>query len=196
MKKIIGLIISFIFISFSNLMADKTFIYIDVSNINRLDKVKEITKKIVDSIGYQDYIVYISNGENPIVIENQKRSRLKNSLKQLNSINPSQPNLNIEINSINKILTKKGWVREVNDENRVLNEEFNFVFISNLSEIIDYDLTTRFIDKLILSNRLLSKGKLIENSTLKVFADNQDSTVNIKSLKTTYQIRNYGIKEF
>jgi hypothetical protein len=176
--------------------ACKNVIYIDVSNIENLQEVVEITNDIIKSKPNENFIIYISNDDNPIIITN--RERLNEELKNIFYIHPSIPMYNEEIKALNELLGNNNYCNNIETQTSNLSQKeiVNFYFILNLNQSIEYNQTKYFIDKLMLTNRLMFQHKLINNVKLKVYYDTNKSNYKIKQLSSTYKIKKYEIDEF
>lgn len=195
MKKIlIILLIGIISLGSTNKLKTKVFIYLDVSEIKRLDKVADLTKEIVKENSADGFILYVSNGNKPIVINS--RSSLKTGLKRLMYINPSKPIPNDDIRKINKLFSQKRILKNINKNDSLRNVDMKFYFILNLNQSVDNNQIKTIVDRLLLTNRLLVNNKLTKGCKVTIKYDIKDSYYDINNLEKSNKNKGYEIFGF
>ena len=195
MKKLLMvLLLGFISLGSTTKVKTKVFIYLDVSEIKRLNEVADITREIVKENSADGFILYISNGSKPIIINS--RTSLQTGLKRLMYISPSKPIPNDDINRINKLFSQKRILKNINSEDSLRNTDMKFYFIFNLNQSVDNNQTKTIVDRLLLTNRLLVNHKLVKGCKVDIKYDIKDSYYDINSLKKINKNKGYEIFGF
>ena len=130
-------------------------IYIDLSDnsINR-DNIISQTKQIINSNNTENFIVFISNGVNPIIINDYvKLDKALNELLYMS--NPSSPDMNYDIDTLNSLMNRKSFINNKLEPKELIKLYF-FIIPNSKNEI--------FIQRFLLSNRLTSKMGAYEKS--------------------------------
>lgn len=161
-----------------NLFADNiTIIYIDISDRPNLERVIEITKQIVYSNTTDEFLVFISYGNEPILIDDI--NNIEEELIKLNET-PSPPFINDDIDKLNTIISKRSFLKNNN-------VTFNFLLTPSNSANI-------FINRLLLTNRLINRDGLISNIGVNVYPFGDRETEEYKSNCKIFKEKKYEIK--
>jgi hypothetical protein len=136
-----------------------------MSNIDHLDSISNIISRIVEENQSDDFILYISNNSNPIIVYSKRE--IESSLKKLSSLYTSLPDIDDEIDRINEVFDRqKLFLDFTNKENT---DELDFYFIMDYEKTKMYNLITRFINKLLLTNRLITGDGLATGIQVTVY---------------------------
>lgn len=180
MKYIILLFI-FIFISIYS-KSNTTIVYIDVSKSSNKEKIIKQTKYLVNKNISDDFIVFISNDNTPIIITNI--NSLDKKLNELFYITPSSPFIDDEVDTLNYYMDN--FKLSVNSNNNI-----DFFFFSPPS-----DKTNILITKLLLSNRLSNKDGLKKNIKVSILYEEEKETYETKKYYELFKQKKYEIKYY
>lgn len=186
-----GFIIIFVLFcnSFSGLCAGINVIYIDKNKIPDVKSIIVVVKKILQEKPNEDFMVYISNDMDPIIIHDM--DMLSRDLEILYRITPSEPNCSEDAIKI---------TYEINKKHKIQNEiEFNekvhlfFILDASKSSLQKKKLIQRFL----LINGWMNKNGLSENIKVSLYlnkGDCQQSKIN--EIKNNFNNLKYEISFF
>ena len=171
----------FLFLCFSMYSkSNTTIVYIDISKKTNKEDIIKQTKQIINKNSNDNFIVFISNDNAPIIITNIEY--LDKELKKLYYISPSSPSINDETDTLNYYIDNIGL-----NVNATTNMAFYF-FTEPTNK------TKRLITKVLLSNRLSNNEGLKNNITVNVLFEKRKETNEIKKNYELYKQKKYEIK--
>ena len=161
-----------------NMFADNiAIIYIDLSDRPNLERVIEITEQIVSTTTTDEFLVFISFEGKPILIDDINKIDIE--LSKIN-VTPSSPDINKNIDALNALITKKGYLKN----NQVT---FSFLLTAN-------DRANIFINRFLLTNRVISREGLINNVNVGIYPFGDKNTEEYKSNYKIFKEKKYDIK--
>lgn len=178
----------YIFFTFSSLsifaQSDVTILYIDASeNENRLNAIIQKAKDIINQSN-GDVLLYIANGENPIISED--RDEFNRTLNIIKREYISSPNLLDDIKSINARILANAWITDLNNDAK-LSSSVSFVFMIEEGNYHSFQIENMLIKQLLFSNNLYKNSILKHNCNVNVILDkNSDSFVQDKINEITF----------
>ena len=187
----VSVIIIFCFIfSLESVFSNTHIIYADISKKNIADIESEI-KEIVSNIEDESFILYISNGNNPLICE--ERQKLSNVFEELNYMPvPSRPDPFTDVDSLNAIITEKQLLKNINKKQRQLQKAVKFYFF--LHHVDYYNHIEKIVKEIILTNRLKNENGLLNKCHVSVFIDKDKTRKKIKKYQKDYKY--YDIKKY
>ena len=178
MKKLILNLIMIAF-SLSTIAQSKVaVIYIDASNSgDKLILMQEEIKKINNN--NDNVILYISNGESPLIATNKEE--VEKSSVRLRMISPNYPDIRFDINKLNKELLKNNILSNIMNHtlNSGVESSIDFHFFFDKSDYESNNFKRNIIQKLLLSNNLEFNNKIHKNCKVIVhngIKDNRSTT--------------------
>jgi hypothetical protein len=169
----VGITFGLLFIALS-ISATTNIVYIDVSSILDLKAVIETTKNIVLKNKDEDFIIFISNDNNPVIIT--ERYNLNEELNILYEIDPSIPDLSKDIDTLNTLLNEIIHLEFQTDSSELL-----FSFILDVNQTIFYNHIQSLVDKLLLTNSMIKNGKPIKGVEVFVYFNIRNTTNKVKN---------------
>tara|TARA_B110000967_G_C18784129_1_gene509855 strand:- start:316 stop:849 length:534 start_codon:yes stop_codon:yes gene_type:complete len=153
-----------------------TFIYIDLSDSPNKERVQQLTEKIVKSNQTYEFIIFISNDVEPILID--EVDKIQEVISSINQV-PSKPYINKDIELINELMYKRNILKN----NKV---HFNFLLTPTNS-------ANRFINKLLLTNRLVDREGLDSDVKVSIYPFGDKETEEYKSNCNIFKEKKYEI---
>lgn len=134
------------------------FIYVDAVHIDcKTELIKKI-KKIINNNQYKNFIIFISNGRYPYVL-NQEDS-IEKKLNIIYQIDRGSIDLNYEIDTINGLLFEFPYFGQN------MKDTISFNFIMEEVSYSQYEYKQRFVERFLLANRMIKDGKIEKNIIL------------------------------
>lgn len=167
------------FLIFGNIFSQNVvdIIFVD---LHASDNINRILKNEIESIALnsKEFIIYISNSNDPVIID--KPSEIDGKLNYaLNKLTTRAIKPLDDIKKINTLILSNGFLSNINliSPNKDLNNDLVFHFFFDKNEY-EYGLKEDFIDKLLLTNRLLYiNGNTHKDVSIKVYlTDNKENT--------------------
>lgn len=194
--KFILYLFSFFFLS-TPICAQKSVnvIYVDFSatkNLNKLsEEVFEIAKKAEG-----DVLLFLSNDKYPIIIKD--KNEIKNALNEISSLRPSKPDFFDEADTINTILSTEKLLSNFlkKEESGAIGEIVNFFFFLNAEQSNLYRQDKYFVNRILLSNRLLNKAGLSRRSTVNLYFNSSDAPSEQTYISNLKSKKLYNIYEY
>jgi hypothetical protein len=183
------LLIKIIFLFLPFILSAKTaVIYIDavhrISNdsfqLDYANGVISITDSILAINDYDKVVVFISNGNDPIIIT--KKSNFNNRI--IYDRLQGGININDEICRLNMVMVEQNVLGDLYNKDSV-----DFHFIMEIKSVSVYNYFQYFFDKLLLINRLVKEGQLQPNVLFKVYFPNKDKLDMYYSDKSTILLK-------
>ena len=155
MKNIIVLILIFITAMVFG-QRDVMVLYVDASSSeDKYDKIQDRFNNLVNENPNKDILLYISNGDNPIVANN--RGDVAKSLRKMRSFLLQSPNPLYDVKRINSLLRKEGYVYNISQitKNDGVDQDISFHFYFDLRDYTNLQLKDKIIKPLLFTNRLM-----------------------------------------
>ncbi|OUV44323.1 MAG: hypothetical protein CBC71_01535 [Rhodobacteraceae bacterium TMED111] len=165
----------FIISSFSVLaQSNVSILYIDASeNDNRLNAIIQKANNIINQSD-DEFLLYIANGENPFVTQDQQE--FDKTLKKIKRETINSPNLLDDVKAINSTMLSNSWVSDLFDGKDLINS-ISFVFIIEESNYHSFQFENLFIKQLLFSNNLYRNNMLVDKCSVSVFLDKDNSRI-------------------
>lgn len=184
------------FMNFSNPQNEKDFIYVAFSDTKRLSLLEDKVTELIQGID-GEILFFMSNDNKPIVIT--EKDAVSNALDQMYNLRPSLPDFVEEIDSINSLFSAHNFITGLNDQEVNNGGQVNFHFFLNLEKAQLYRQDTKFIDQLLLTNRILFKNKnrVPANIKVNIYIDldgvdeNSNSFISQLEKKGYYEVYTY-----
>lgn len=126
------LIIIFLFVLlpyrlYSQADSEYHFVYIDISKTKELSNLQAYLDNLYKQIKDQKYVFFLSNRNEPKVATNQKS--FNKLLASISNISPSAPNLNTDIEQINRVMSENDFLSydESQQSNKRLNTKYKLI---------------------------------------------------------------------
>lgn len=171
MKKFIVIIILTI-LNVSLAWAGNHIIYIDLSSDkSSMSETEERVNNLLDSIKQESFLLFISNGTEPYICENE--NEVQQAFEDLSyGSSPVRPDYYDDIDTINTILTQNTLLSEINQKNRKIQEKTVLHFFLEPDQADYYKHCKYIVDRILFVNRLIDKkGRLIDNCKVVVNFD-------------------------
>ncbi len=166
----------FFFLQFKVSADSITFIYIDLSDRPNLERVQQLTEQIVRSHQTDEYLVFISYADEPILIDDvDKIQEVIGSINQA----PSKPFINKDIERINELISKRNILK---------NNEVHFSFF-----LTPTHSSKVFINRFLLSNRLVGRDGLKSGINVSIYPFGDQESEEFKTICTIFKEKKYEI---
>ena len=179
MKRLILLFIFIIYSIYSK--ADTIIVYIDVSDNPNKEEIIRQTKILIQNKN-DEFIVFISNDNTPIIINNT--DYLDTDLNKLFYISPSSPSIDDDTDTLNYYIDYIGI--KTNSTKQI-----SFYFYTTPTT-----KTNSLISRILLSNRLANSNGLKDNVNVNIIFDKNKETIETKKNYELFKIRKYEIKYY
>jgi hypothetical protein len=182
----------------SKVNAAKHFVYVDVSELDTIEEKKlySLVDSLVTSFNTDDFILYFSNDNYPVVFFD-KNSYFLNKKRLDVELHPSKPYYSFEIDTINKLFSSHRFISEIQQHSpESFNNELTFHFIMNQNHSIEYQQIKYLVDRILLSNRLMYDECVVKGTFVNIYCQ-VDEYLNFKEeVKNRCNERKYAIVKY
>jgi hypothetical protein len=145
------------------------FVYADAStNLSQFSIRNKLFNAVQDS--EHKLILYISNGKSPLVSSNIYETQLL--VDKISKLSIPEPNIVFDLDSINKLFCADSILSEVSLRASDIKENFVFYFFFNAAQCRLKKQDVRIARALLLSNRLMTKNRLLSSCRAKLYIQN------------------------
>lgn len=170
------------------------FMYADASaNENN----QALTTKLYDALQETDsrVLVYISNGSTPIV--STSIYDMQNVVNSLSKLHPPFPNAIFDVDSINRIFNSESAFDFTNTSNAKSNaDDLLFFFFFDVNSCRLNNQIGKIAERILLSNRLISKNGLNANCKIRIYFSNVQTTADKNYLRFLKEEKGYEVVEY
>lgn len=168
MKKIILLFFCILNLCTASAQKSTNFIYVDFSSTKKLSKLSEKVKTVAKDFN-EPFVLFISNDNAPIIIK--ENASVENGLNQIFSLRPSSPDFINEIDTINATFSNLNLNLGLHQQGSSSNDKAIFYFFLNTEKFEQNFQNKNLIDRLLLTNQLISKVGVIKDVEVIIFLD-------------------------
>jgi hypothetical protein len=188
-------LLSFLLTStFVNAQGKLVFMYADAS-ANTSNQA--LTTKLYDALQETDsrLLVYISNGANPVV--STSIYDMQNVVNALSTLKPPLPNVVFDVDSINRIFNAESSFDFSNLSSSKNNADdlFFFFFFDVNTCRLDKQIE-KIAERILLSNRLISKNGLNANCKIRIYFNNVQSEIDKNYIRYIKEEKGYEVVEY
>lgn len=188
-------LLSFLLTStFINAQGKLVFMYADAS-ANTSNQA--LTTKLYDALQETDsrLLVYISNGVNPVV--STSIYDMQNVVNTLSKLKPPLPNVAFDVDSINRIFNAESSFdfSNLNSSKNNADDLFFFFFFDVNTCRLNKQIE-KIAERLLLSNRLISKNGLNANCKIRIYFNNVQSEIDKNYIRYIKEVKGYEVVEY
>ena len=188
-------LLSFLLTStFVNAQGKLVFMYTDAS-ANTSNQA--LTTKLYDALQETDsrLLVYISNGANPVV--STSIYDMQNVVNALSTLKPPLPNVVFDVDSINRIFNAESSFdfSNLNSSKNNADDLFFFFFFDVNTCRLDKQIE-KIAERILLSNRLISKNGLNANCKIRIYFNNVQSEIDKNYIRYIKEEKGYEVVEY
>ena len=188
-------LLSFLLTStFVNAQGKLVFMYADAS-ANTSNQA--LTTKLYDALQETDsrLLVYISNGANPVV--STSIYDMQNVVNALSTLKPPLPNVVFDVDSINRIFNAESSFdfSNLNSSKNNADDLFFFFFFDVNTCRLDKQIE-KIAERILLSNRLISKNGLNANCKIRIYFNNVQSEIDKNYIRYIKEEKGYEVVEY
>ena len=188
-------LLSFLLTStFVNAQGKLVFMYADAS-ANTSNQA--LTTKLYDALQETDsrLLVYISNGANPVV--STSIYDMQNVVNALSTLKPPLPNVVFDVDSINRIFNAESSFdfSNLNSSKSNADDLFFFFFFDVNTCRLDKQIE-KIAERILLSNRLISKNGLNANCKIRIYFNNVQSEIDKNYIRYIKEEKGYEVVEY
>jgi hypothetical protein len=188
-------LLSFLLTStFVNAQGKLVFMYADAS-ANTSNQA--LTTKLYDALQETDsrLLVYISNGVNPVV--STSIYDMQNVVNTLSKLKPPLPNVAFDVDSINRIFNAESSFdfSNLNSSKNNADDLFFFFFFDVNTCRLNKQIE-KIAERLLLSNRLISKNGLNANCKIRIYFNNVQSEIDKNYIRYIKEVKGYEVVEY
>jgi hypothetical protein len=180
--------------TFVNAQGKLVFMYADAS-ANTSNQA--LTTKLYDALQETDsrLLVYISNGANPVV--STSIYDMQNVVNALSTLKPPLPNVVFDVDSINRIFNAESSFDFSNLSSSKNNADdlFFFFFFDVNTCRLDKQIE-KIAERILLSNRLISKNGLNANCKIRIYFNNVQSEIDKNYIRYIKEEKGYEVVEY
>lgn len=192
--KYLTLILFLLTSSFANAQGKLVFMYADASsNTNN----QLLTTKLYDALQETDsrLLVYISNGINPVV--STSIYDMQNVVNTLSKLQTPLPNVLFDIDSINRIFNSESSFdfSNLNSSKNNADDLFFFFFFDVNTCRLNKQIE-KIAERILLSNRLISKNGLNSNCKIRIYFSNVQSELDKNYIRYIKEEKGYEVVEY
>ena len=180
--------------TFVNAQGKLVFMYADAS-ANTSNQA--LTTKLYDALQETDsrLLVYISNGANPVV--STSIYDMQNVVNALSTLKPPLPNVVFDVDSINRIFNAESSFDFSNLSSSKNNADdlFFFFFFDVNTCRLDKQIE-KIAERILLSNRLISKNGLNANCKIRIYFNNVQSEIDKNYIRCIKEEKGYEVVEY
>jgi hypothetical protein len=156
-----------------------------------------LTTKLYDALQETDsrLLVYISNGVNPVV--STSIYDMQNVVNTLSKLKPPLPNVAFDVDSINRIFNAESsfdFSNLYSSKNNADDLFFFFFFDVNTCRLNKQ--IEKIAERLLLSNRLISKNGLNANCKIRIYFNNVQSEIDKNYIRYIKEVKGYEVVEY
>jgi hypothetical protein len=156
-----------------------------------------LTTKLYDALQETDsrLLVYISNGVNPVV--STSIYDMQNVVNTLSKLKPPLPNVAFDVDSINRIFNAESSFdfSNLNSSKNNADDLFFFFFFDVNTCRLNKQIE-KIAERLLLSNRLISKNGLNANCKIRIYFNNVQSEIDKNYIRYIKEVKGYEVVEY
>jgi hypothetical protein len=168
MKKIALLFFFILKLYTASAQKSANFIYVDFSSTKKLSKLSEKVNVVAKDFN-DPFVLFLSNDNAPVIIRGNEG--IDNGLGQMFSLRPSSPDFVADIDTINAIFSNSNIINGLNNTSTASNYQVKLFFFLSAEKFEQNYLNKNLIDRLLLTNRLVSKDGLKDGVHVTIFLD-------------------------
>ena len=180
--------------TFVNAQGKLVFMYADAS-ANTSNQA--LTTKLYDALQETDsrLLVYISNGANPVV--STSIYDMQNVVNALSTLKPLLPNVVFDVDSINRIFNAESSFdfSNLNSSKNNADDLFFFFFFDVNTCRLEKQIE-KIAERILLSNRLISKNGLNSNCKIRIYFSNVQSEFDKNYIRYIKEEKGYEVVEY
>ncbi len=162
----------------------------NINNYSLSNKLYDVAQETESKV-----LIYISNGTTPIVATSIYD--MQDVVAKLSRIKSTEIDYKFDLDSINRLFTNENILSSIAfRENNSLNDEVYFFFFFDIKKCREKEQVEKFVEMLLLSNRLLQKQGLITNCKVKIYLSGIQSTEDAEYLSYLKQTNAYTFIEY
>ena len=192
--KYLVLLSFFLTSTFVNAQGKLVFMYADAS-ANTSNQA--LTTKLYDALQETDsrLLVYISNGANPVV--STSIYDMQNVVNALSKLKPPLPNVVFDVDSINRIFNAESSFdfSNLNSSKNNADDLFFFFFFDVNTCRLEKQIE-KIAERILLSNRLISKNGLNANCKIRIYFSNVQSEIDKNYIRYIKEEKGYEVVEY
>jgi len=179
MKNILSSLLLFLSITVYS-QSDYTIIYIDKSSTQSESSFKDLKKKVKEIIAINsnaEVLLYISDGENPIIND---RSTFKTGLSNLNKWQIARPDYEEELTRLRLLILDRNIISDIVSITKKsgINQKINFHFF--IHDDNKETFNKECLNTLLHCNRLTYIEQYQDNCTVNTYTDNDNQFIKNK----------------
>ena len=168
MKKIALLFFLILKLCSTSAQKSANFIYVDFSSTKKLSKLSEKVSTVAKDFNVP-FVLFLSNDNAPLIIRDNEG--IDNGLGLMFSLRPSTPDFIDEVDTINAIFSNSIIIEGINKTSGNADYIVNLMFFFNAEKFEQNYQNKNLIDRLLLTNRLVSRDGLEDGVYVTIFLD-------------------------